>query len=196
MHRVPRASILAVKRIVYKEVPEGDWRKFRAQSNNAASGGGARDLRFRPYDEFAKIFALLFPQARSELRRRGGKKVGVKVYWGTLHWTRGGTDGSREARFEPPTDSRPYEGRVPVIYKYPPFKLVPTTNEGRIVVMLVQRNDDTVWPEFVTEQSLRSGAWEASISAPILRSLDAPRSARQVARGYIDLVRNVAYSDA
>jgi hypothetical protein len=37
----------AAARILYKEIVEGDLRKFRAESNDAATGGGARDLRFR-----------------------------------------------------------------------------------------------------------------------------------------------------
>ena len=40
-----------LKRLVYKEVLPGDLRKARGESNDdAAAGGGARDLRLRPWD--------------------------------------------------------------------------------------------------------------------------------------------------
>lgn len=41
-----------VKRFIFKELVEGDFRKFFAQSNDTDSGGGARDLRYKPQKEF------------------------------------------------------------------------------------------------------------------------------------------------
>lgn len=185
-----------VKRVVFKEVVEGDFRKFEAQSNDADSGGGARDLRFRPYDEFEEVFRHLFPDIRTEKRKRNGKKVDVEILVGRLHWLEGGKHRSKEATFEPPTDARPNEGRIPIVHTYPPFNVLPPTNQGRMVLLLVQHDDDTVWPAFATEDSLRSGAWQDSVSGPILRSLDSKRPANQVARGYVDFENGKAYSDA
>lgn len=190
------AKAAGVKRVVFKQIVEGDFRKFEAQSNDADSGGGARDLRFRPYDEFAKVFRHLFPGIRTEKRKRNGKKVNVEILVGRLHWSEGGKHGSKEATFDPPTDARPHEGRIPVVHTYPPFNVLPPTNQGRMVLLLIQRDDDTVWPAFATEDSLRSGAWQVSVSGPILRSLDGKRRANQVARGYIDFVSGKEYSDA
>ncbi len=185
-----------VKRVVFKQVVEGDFRKFRAQSNDADTGGGARDLRFRPYDEFVKVFRCLFPAVRVEKRKRGGEMADVEILVGRFHWWDDGKVASKEATFEPPTDARPNEGRIPVVYQYPPFNELPPTNEGRMVVLLIQRADDSVWPHFATEDSLRSGCWEDSVARAILRSLDARRAANQVARGYIDLTSAKEYSDA
>ncbi len=181
-----------VKRVVFKQIVEGDFRKFVAQSNDTDSGGGARDLRFRPYDEFVKVFRLLFPVVRHAKRRRNGGMVDVEILVGKFHWP----GGSKEATFEPPTDARPNEGRVPVVHTYPPFSKLPATNQGKMVLLLVQRDDDTVWPEFATEESLRSGKWHKSVAQPILRSLDAERASNQVARGYIDFATGEVYSDA
>jgi len=66
-------AVAGVKRIVYKEIVEGDFRKFKAESNDADTGGGARDLRFRPHDEFAKVFRELFPRSQQKTRKRDGK---------------------------------------------------------------------------------------------------------------------------
>jgi len=41
-----------VTRFVFKELKDGDLRKFTATSADANSGGGARDQRFSPYDKF------------------------------------------------------------------------------------------------------------------------------------------------
>lgn len=190
------AKPAGVKRVVFKQIVEGDFRKFEAQSNDADSGGGARDLRFRPYDEFEKIFRQIFPGVRTEKRKRDGGKSDVEILVGRLHWSDGGKDASKEATFEPPTDARPNEGRIPVVHTYPPFNVLPPTNEGRMVLLLIQRDDDSVWPAFATEDSLRSGAWQDSVARPILRSLDGKRSANQVARGYIDFASGKEYSDA
>jgi hypothetical protein len=185
-----------VKRIVFKEIVGGDWRKFVAQSNDADSGGGARDLRFRPYDEFAKIFRLLFPSVRHARRRRGGTSVQVEVFVGEFYWHLDGEEGSREATFEPPTDARGGEGRIPVVHKYPPFTQPPPSNEGRVVLLLIQRGDNRVWPAFATERSLRANEWDAAVTQVILGALDAHRPAKQVARGYIDFESGRRYSDA
>ena len=39
---------LDVRLVIYKRIVEGDLSKFTATSNITQSGGGARDLRFRP----------------------------------------------------------------------------------------------------------------------------------------------------
>jgi hypothetical protein len=185
-----------VKRVVFKQIVEGDFRKFVAQSNDAETGGGARDLRFRPFDEFVEVFRLLFPAVRREKRRREGGMIDIEILVGRLHWFDGGNDASKEATFEPPTDARPNEGRLPIVHKYPPFNHLPSTDKGRMVLLLVQRDDDTVWVEFASEDSLRSGEWHDAVAQPILRSLDAKRGFKQVARGFIDLMSGKEYSDA
>src|SRR5690348_4533593 len=100
-----------VKRVVFMEIVPGDLRKFRAESNDSPSGGGARDLRFRPFEVFDEIFAKLFPGNRTEQRRRGGMTSDVEIRVGRLSWQDSrGEYQSKEATFEPPTDVRPDEG--------------------------------------------------------------------------------------
>lgn len=198
-----------VKRIVYKQIVFGDFRKFLAKSNDATSGGGARDLRFRPYEEFVEIFRLMFPHSRVEMRRRNDRMQQVEVLVGKFHWTENGGVVSKEATFETPTTAREGEGRIPTVYKYGPFNRIveqwPEDKwgddkrslkvEGRLVLLLVQREDGSVWPEFATEKSLGSGAWAKSVSTPILNSLAGERRISEVARGYIDFEHGRGYSD-
>lgn len=193
----PESKPDGVKRVVFKEIVEGDFRKFRAEANDADSGGGARDLRFRPHDSFEPIFRKLFPNVQQEIRQRGGARGPVDVLVGRLTWSdKNGRVESKEARYEPPTDARPGEGRIPVVHTFPPFNKLPPTNEGRMLVLLVQRDDGTVWPEFATEDGLRSGQWNEAVSKLILRSLGATRRSGQVARGFIDFETDQEFSDA
>jgi len=193
----PRAAPAGVIRVIYQELREGDFRKFEAQSNDSDTGGGARDLRFRPYDKFEKIFRKLFPQRRSTNRRRGGRQTQVEILVGRLHWTDdAGNDTSKEATFEPPTDARAGEGRLTKVHVYPPFNRLPPSNEGRVVLLLIQRADGTVWPAFATEKSLRAGLWDARLTKAVLRSLDADRPANRKACGYLDFELDTEYSDA
>lgn len=37
---------MAIAEILFHEIADGDVRKFNAESNDADTGGGARDLRF------------------------------------------------------------------------------------------------------------------------------------------------------
>lgn len=186
-----------VKRIIFKQIVEGDLRKFRAESNDAATGGGARDLRFRPHDKFEKAFAKLFPTVRRMTRKRAGGHTTVDIYYGRLYWTdASGNQKSSEASYEPPTDARPNEGRIPVVYQYPPLNNLPRTDQGKILLLLIQRDDNTVWPCFATEDSLRSGDWDANVSRPLIRCLDAKRSLHKVAIGFIDFENGTSYSDA
>lgn len=191
-----RVGPAGVKRVVFKELAEGDYRKFEAQSNDAETGGGARDLRFRPYDEFQVVFRALFPGVRKVRRRRNGQQSEIEIFVGRLHWSVGGISSSDEAVFEPPTDARPHEGRIPVVHRYKPLQDLPPQGSKKVVLLLIQRSDDTVWLELVPEDSLRSGDWEDRVAGPILDSLDAKRPANQVARGFVDLVARRNYSDA
>jgi len=198
-----------VKRIIFKQIVYGDFRKFLANSNDAKSGGGARDLRFRPHSTFASVFGELFPESRTEERRRVGRQVLVEVRVGKFHWSDHGIIVSAEATFEPPTSAREEEGRIPTVHKYSPFNRIVSTwpeeswdvdkralkQEGRLVLLLVQRDDGSVWPEFATESSLRSENWSESVANPIIKSLTGRRNASEVARGFIDFESGKAYLD-
>ncbi len=197
MPNATAAQPAGVLRVVFRQIVAGDFRKFKAESNDADSGGGARDLRFRPYPAFRDIFADLLPSTRIEKRRRNGIPTDTEIRVGAFFWSEGnGKEASKEATFEPPTDARPNEGRIPVVHTYPPFNTLPATTEGKMVALLIQREDGNVWPAFATEEALRSGQWNTGISDFILKSLDANRPQNQVARGFIDFVARKDYSDA
>ncbi len=184
MPEQPSVSPVAVKRVIYKEILEGDRRKFVAQSNDAPSGGGARDLRFSPYSRFESAFKAIFPEATHETRKRGGIDTTVPILKGEFFWMEDGEIKHTESYFEPPDDPRPTEGRIPRVNTYGCFRSVPA--DGRIFLLLVQQMDDTVWPAFATESSLRAGEWNSELTREILDCINATRNAGVAVAGYVD----------
>jgi hypothetical protein len=185
----------AVKLLVFKELVDGDLRKFRAESNDAATGGGARDLRFRPYERFDGVFERLFPAEEQMGRRRGKGMKLIGVRKGMFHWHDAVTNQvhSREARFEPPTDARPNEGRISTVHHYPPLQHEFPTDEGRLVFLMIQDVDGAVWPFVASEQSLRNDEWDELVAKAILECLDAPRSRPGASQGYVDVQTGARY---
>jgi hypothetical protein len=175
--------------VVFRELASGDLRKFKAASNNAASGGGARDLRFRPYDSFQGAFERLFPVEASENRRRGKRGTIVKVRRGKLHWADPvtGATHTQEAQFEPPTDARGNEGRLVKVHEYACFQPPYPKGEGKLVLVLARDSDGAVWAHITSENSLRTDKWHPMVASAILDCLDAKRSRRAIPQGYIHL---------
>jgi len=176
----------SIRRVVYREITAGDRRKFVAQSNDTASGGGARDLRFSPYERFGDVFARLFPNQRNEVRKRGGVMSEVRVLFGRFHWTdENNRQQSMESAFEPPTDARSFEGRIPKIHTYPCFDDLPNDADGIVLLLLIQDEDGAVWPRFVTEGSLQRPGWNRHVADRLLDCIRAKRGVVSVA-GYMD----------
>lgn len=175
-----------IARIVFREILDGDRRKFIAQSNDSETGGGARDLRFRAWDKMESTLRKLFPQARTENRKRG-IDTALEVYVGHLHWMQGGKAVSREALLEPPTDARPNESRLTRVHEYGCFSVTePEEGSGRMVAIFVQKDDGTVWPFVITERSLEHDDWNPAVAEFLLSALNAPRRQRQAAYGFYD----------
>lgn len=179
-------------RVLYREIVEGDFRKFDAKSNDSDSGGGARDLRFRPYDKLKDTVELMFPQTVTE---RTGKRT-IQVRKGLFQWLDASNNAqSKDAFFYPPTDSRPGEWRLARVHEHPCFtSKMPPTGQGRILVLLTQLADGSVWPSFATEQDLQTNKqWNPAVAKALLDCLNAPRAANKVATGFCDFQTKTNY---
>lgn len=181
--------------VVFKELVGGDLRKSKAEANNSPTGGGARDLRFRPYDGFDNAFERLFPSVKTVLRKRDGKRRNVEIRCGRLGWKdkTSGLIRTEEAIFEPPTSARPHEGRLTRVHKYPCLQGPHPQGEGRLVALLVLDSSGAVWIEVVTEGSLMNDGWHPDLAPRILACLNAARASKSVAQGYVDLRKKVGY---
>ena len=181
----PVPSSASPERIVWRRLDDGDYRKFAAESNDASTGGGARDLRFRNWDAFEPIMERMFPGRKPN---SGPRKV--EVLTGSLCWDAGGITRRSEASVWPPTKARPNEGRLATVYLYPPFRDAKRFPGQVELVVLVQDSDHEVWPYVIGHRELDS--WDDSISRPILDCLfRADRSDSTFAAGFIDLVNGL-----
>lgn len=171
-----------IARIVYKEIVSGDRRKFEARSHDSQTGGGARDLRFSPYATFLKVFEKMMPQKDTK-----------GICMGQFNWIEKGKEQSCSAFFHPPTSARPNEGRIANVDKYLPKHGLPPEQDGTTILLFIQRDDMSVWPEFVTEQSLLSEGWHPAVKELILACLHAHRRADVSMCGFIDFVTGETY---
>lgn len=172
-----------VKRIIFREVMEGDLRKFTATSADADTGGGARDFRFTPFNKFDGVFARALPGRATENRVRDGVRTSETLYTATVSIPK--KDGStitRELRFEPPTDSRNGEGRLAQLDK---FGLEPPVSEGRFLLLIIEDATGAVILTFYSEQDLASGLWHQTVN-DFFKEVFARPKRRMATQGYID----------
>lgn len=184
-----------VTRVLLHHIDAGDRRKFDAESNDSETGGGARDLRFRPEDRFLPFFGRLFPGRRVEPRTRNGARVDIEVFFGPVNWTTGpDAERGRVAQMEvwPATPSRPGECRIARVHEFGFTPLViDDPAGGKSVLMLVQTSDGGVSAWFTTETVLRQGDWDPVIQRFAESWLESGTKA-----GFIDLVSGEQYPDA
>ena len=165
-------------RFITREVLEGDLRKAQAESNDSDSGGGARDLRFRPWGGH-------FEDVVAAMAKRTDETKGRTRYFVDLASVNGGrATEPQQVAFWPPTDARPNEGRLANIDQIPAFVVanMPPPSEGR-ALYFIWEDEDGAYAQIISEASLRSDDWHPSVAVPILRDLD---SAAKTVRGYVD----------
>ncbi|MGP4107929.1 hypothetical protein [Virgibacillus sp. L01] len=165
---------VSVKRIVFKELLAGDRRKFEARSNNTASGGGARDLRFSPYSQFKTAFEEMFPHI-------DGKGIAS----GKFYWYEDGREVSKDAYFHPPTSARGNEGRIANIDKFLPADKIPIEQEGTVFILFIQDREGKVWPSFATENALLN-EWHEDVRDMILGCHNSKKRSKMATSGFVD----------
>lgn len=195
----------AISRVLWKEIKQGDRRKFSATANlDRAAGGGARDLRFRGGDDLDAIVRAMFPRQNTVMRRRDGQTQPLVQHEGDLAWLDVQEDGSRVERvqvavMEPPTTARPGEWRLTRVHTYPALaeKIPPQPVTGRLFLLLIQTKSGQIWPLFVEEEVLRTGSgWLAAFRRHILSCLDRPIRQGRTILGYFETDTGREYSNA
>ena len=194
------STIPGVRRIVFREISAADVKSAHAKSNEAKTGGGARDLRF-VHTEVGPVLAVLFPKTRTEQRKRNGVQTGETINYGDLHWMEPASDGSApqhktvEIDYEPPTDSRPNMGRIPRTNQIPPINTPPQAGRGRVFALFLEDAQGLVWFHYAYEADLRTpGAWHPQVANAIIGCLDNPQRRQNISvEGYQDLTSNRGY---
>lgn len=158
--REPRRQ-LAVLRAVFYDIYPGDRLKLDAQSNVADTGGGARDFRFSPVEEFFPLFGLMLPDR--EVRTTRGRVAGereVEVLVGNVRWTDAAAQpNERQGRMTiwPANERRTTEARIGTVHKFGVSHLVlDDPNGGKSVFLLLQMANGELRMWFTTETSLRA----------------------------------------
>lgn len=191
-----------VARILYKQISLADIRKILAQSNDSKTGGGARDFRFGSYPKVAPIVMRMFPKQEVVNRRRNGVTALTTIYSGHFYWTdQQNNVHSTISYFEPPTDARPTEGRLASVNEQPcldpkrmPISLQGYREDNRIFLLLIQLLDDSVWPFYAEERTLRiTGMWDPRVSQRMLQCIDAERRSDVLTIGFFDFVNGESY---
>lgn len=200
----------SLRRFVFKELKDGDLRKFQAASNDTQSGGGARDQRFSPYREFDGVFSRMF-KGRSQKSRRmrdGSSKLST-IYDAdvSVHIDDTGIDpattklkvvvelGEQFAvmnmKYWPPTNGRAFEGRLAQVNK---LQLDPPTGEGRVFLLLIEDSTlPTVRLAFLTEHTvLNTQLWHPEVVKFFKEILSTPE-ADDAVMGYRDFDHNQSY---
>ena len=149
-----------VVRVVFQILKSGDLLKMDAISNVSPTGGGARDLRFRPASEFLPIFRKMLPEVVLELR--GGAQI--ETYRGPVIWEAEGKRKSGKMTVWPATSARPNECRIAKVNQFDFTGLVKKDPAGRAsIFMLFQQKNGVVRAYFTTETSFRSENWNSTV---------------------------------
>lgn len=153
-----------VVRVLLQNIEDGDRRKFEALSNDSDTGGGARDLRFRPEAEFLPFFSSMLPNKRTQTRTSKGVKTQIEVLSGRVEWTENGLEKNATMEVWPSTDARPSECRIARISSFGLHDLIANDPKGgRSVFMIFQQADGTIRIHFTTETSLLNDKWDQKI---------------------------------
>lgn len=164
--------------VVYKKIVEGDLSKFTATSNFTPSGGGARDLRFSPADEFFPVFQRMFVKNGPTLK-------------GCFSWA---DHADTEVEIHSPTNARPNEVRIGRIHECFPQDIIPKDSSD-CVLLIVLDSLGKVCPYFTSRYSLEHDNWHPAVKVPVLKGLNARRSAKITAMGYVDIENGRSYTN-
>ncbi len=149
-----------VVRVLFHTIDDGDRLKLEAVSNNSPTGGGARDLRFRPESLFLPFFKKLFPKV--VVRKRNGGNI--EVYNGPVYWDVEGQEKTGTMKVWPATDARADETRIATVSRFGFQDLVKDDpSGGRSIFMLFQQKSGIVRVYFTTETSLKNDDWHCTI---------------------------------
>lgn len=155
---------LNVVRVLLQNIEDGDRLKFVARSNTADTGGGARDLRFRPEGEFLPFFRKMFPGRKVHRRTSSGVSQEIELLTGTVIWNEDGKEVSAVMEIWPSTNARPNETRIARISSYGLDGLIQDDpNGGKSVFMMFQQQDGTIRLHFTCETSLKVDNWDPTI---------------------------------
>ena len=149
---------MAIAEVLCHEITEADIRKINATSNDAQTGGGARDLRFSI--DYAPCLDRFFPQ---EVTYEGRTPYRIGMF---EHYDANGKRTTERVRYAfQPTDARPREVRIAQISKLDFFLDLPEISggDGVLFMAFIRKTDGIPQAQYLTEKQI-----EAEDSDPII----------------------------
>jgi len=174
-----------LERFLYKRATLDDLEKLGLASHKpkgTPSGGGARDVRIRPWSKFEPVVRKMFP----DIVETRGKECRACY----LHWHEGIEMKMESTRVRccPPSGARGDEGWIAESYKIPAFTNdLPQGPDPPVFFFICQDDEGTTWGGWMKEADLRAGRWHSDVAQPVLDNLAAARVGATI-RGYVDFV--------
>lgn len=166
---------MAIAEVLCHEITEADIRKINATSNDAQTGGGARDLRFSI--DFAPCLDRFFPQEET-IERGTPYRIGMFEHYDT---SRKRTTERVRYAFQP-TDARPSEVRIAQISKLNFFLDLPEINggDGVLFMAFIRKTDGIPQAQYLTERQIEADGGNPIIAAAMREVLSKRRGKNAV----------------
>ena len=183
MSRTPGLPLV----IVFVQMTPGRRKSILDESAEADSGGGAKDLRFRGYEQMRPAIAKLL---LGDLAETAGEDdvIQGRVTWGNgCDW--------HDVEFKPPYEKRQGEGRFATVYKWPPLQDIPESmmDDAQVQewsVLFVRDDNGVVWVRYADVDGLKNSS--ALVRDTVSVWLQKAPS-NKAAVGFIDLTDGLHY---
>ena len=158
---------MAIAEILFREIRVADIRKIHATSNDSATGGGARDLRFSL--DFAPCLDRLFPKEVTYVRKTPCH-IGPFEY----HYEDGRVVTECLHYAFRPTDARAHEVRIGQVNKVAFFFDYPEMNEddGVLFMAFVRMTDGVPRAQFIKQRQIEHSDSNPIIAAAMREAMD------------------------
>lgn len=166
---------MAIAEVLCHEITEADIRKINATSNDAQTGGGARDLRFSIY--YAPCLDRFFPQ---EVMYEGHTPYRIGMF---EHYDANGKRTMERVRYAfQPTDARPREVRIAQISKLNFFLDLPEISggDGVLFMAFIRKTDGIPQAQYLTEKQIEAEDSDPIIAAAMREALSKRRGKNAV----------------
>lgn len=158
---------MPIAEVLFHEITEADIRKINASSNDAQTGGGARDLRFSI--DYAPYLDRLFPE---EITYEGNTPYRIGTF---EHYDVDGKRTTERVRYAfQPTNARPREVRIAQISKLHFFLDLPQLHDdgGVLFIAFIRKTDRIPQAQYLTEKQIEAPGGNPIIAATMKEALN------------------------
>lgn len=159
-------SSASIVEVLCHEITDADIRKINASSNDAQTGGGARDLRFSL--NFRPCLDRFFPD---EVTIEGHTPYRIGLF---EHYDRSGNKTTEPLLYAfQPTNARPNEIRIAQIHKVNFFLDVPKIEggDGILFMAFIRKTEGLPQAQYLTERQIEAHGSNPVIAAAMRKAI-------------------------